>query len=225
MPTSVLDKMTADAVAAPKELAALVSRLAEGEVIRPEILPMRMEPKDRIYRLLRARFATEARGRHKTTAKRLAATKMMKHIRATPGRRNYALPEEVDDDEIISTLEHWNKLSRDAQREGRAHFDEFLHVKRDLPSPDSKLGQLLQWREEEMQIDPVQKVGDLGKELEVSMVFVDVEENSTDGKIQSLLQIGFDPLVVSFGFGVDYESSKKECAYQALQMLKVMFKT
>jgi len=59
MPNSVLDALSADAVATPKELALLVSRLAQGEPIRQKALEQDTEPKDRVFQLLRDRFGTD----------------------------------------------------------------------------------------------------------------------------------------------------------------------
>ncbi len=59
MPNSVMDALNADAVATPKELALLVSRLAQGEPIRQNTPVQDTEPKDRVFQLLRDRFGTD----------------------------------------------------------------------------------------------------------------------------------------------------------------------
>jgi len=59
MPNSVLDSMNADAVAPPKQLAALISRLAKGEEIRETENSADHDPRERIFRILRDRYATD----------------------------------------------------------------------------------------------------------------------------------------------------------------------
>jgi len=59
MPTSVLDSMNADAVAPPKQLAAMVSRLADGEALQTDDTAEDRNPRERIFRILRDRYATD----------------------------------------------------------------------------------------------------------------------------------------------------------------------
>jgi|GEM_PF-5776425 len=59
MPTSVLDSMNADVVAPPKQLASMISRLSDGEDIRAADSMEDQDPRDRIFRILRDRYATD----------------------------------------------------------------------------------------------------------------------------------------------------------------------
>jgi len=60
MPTSVIDAVKPDAVAAPSLLAGLVSRLAYGEAIgNTSEEEEETEPKDRVFQMLRDRFGTD----------------------------------------------------------------------------------------------------------------------------------------------------------------------
>ncbi len=59
MPTSVLDSMNADAVAPPKQLASMISRLAVGEDIRMQTKDEDRDPQERIFHILRERYGTD----------------------------------------------------------------------------------------------------------------------------------------------------------------------
>lgn len=59
MPTSVLDSMNADAVAPPKQLAAMISRLADGQTLQTVDTAEDQNPRERIFHILRDRYATD----------------------------------------------------------------------------------------------------------------------------------------------------------------------
>ena len=59
MPGSAIDRMSVDAVATPEDLAKIVCRIAGGERISPPAVIKELDPKQRVFQLLRDRYATD----------------------------------------------------------------------------------------------------------------------------------------------------------------------
>ncbi len=157
-------------------------------------------------------------GKSKKLAKRQAAHKMLKRLKAQPAANDAEETlHSVDDDDLAQGIAI--RSSKDLRLGGAGRLYRNLQAKK-----DSLLEKLQSLSVDDLTSESVKRLEDIGREQDFAVNFVELEELSKKGENMCLVQLSTIPEAVCFGTGATKEDAKAATAFNALEYLLLMTK-
>ena len=149
-------------------------------------------------------------GKSKKIAKRRAAHKMLKRLQIHPVENDDQFVV-VDEDDLASSIAQKMKAMRlkDAKQASQ-------------PKEGSVMARMLAMTREEYARDALGLLKAICDEEHYSVTFVDIEEWSSRGQRQCLVQISTSPVAVCYGVGASEKEARSACAINALEYFRDM---
>jgi len=178
-----------------------------------------------IHCIIEGKHTETGAGKSKKLAKRQAANKMIKKLRELPVENEDAF-QNIDDDELAQGLSQRYSQVKEANMKvlNANHSQQVSRFHKNLKlSQGEHLSKLQDTKlSEEVDMDYVEVLEEIGNEQHFEVTFVDVEEISKRGLYQCMVQLSTVPVAVCFGDGEDAAQAKQAAARDALDYLKLM---